>query len=202
MEERTDEDYELFRRAILKREEEAWATIHARYRGLMVSWVSRYGANISAGEWATDIADHALARAWAALTPERFAEFPTLPRLLGHLRMCVVTTAIDSARALASSTCAPDVEYVDSSAAPEQAVLADLDREELWRIVIALASTEAERMVLVESFAYALPPRTIQARHPQLFPDVTAVYKVKRNICTRLQRNDDLQRLYDTFVSV
>jgi hypothetical protein len=74
-------------------------------------------------------------------------------------------------------------------ATPEQSVLGDLTRDALWRAVLAVAMLPAERVVLVESFIYCLPPRTIRARHPQLFPDAEAVYTVKRNLFERLQRN-------------
>jgi hypothetical protein len=41
-----------------------------------------------------------------------------------------------------------------------------------------------------------LPPRDIQARHPDLFANVNEVYSAKRNLLNRLQRNPDLQRLH------
>ena len=202
MEEQTKQDYELFRRAILERDEEAWAMIYARYRLMLIAWASRCSASRDTGEWADDIADHALARAWAALTPERFAEFPDLPRLLGYLRTCVVTTAIDSARAQAASYRASSVVSMETSEAPEHSVLAALDRDELWRTVVALTTSLEERIVLVENIAYALPPRTIQKRHPQIFPDVEDVYRVKRKLCLRLQHNYNLRRVYDAFMAV
>jgi hypothetical protein len=202
MEEQANEDYELFRRAILTRDQEAWAMIYARYRLMMIAWASRCSANRHTGEWADDIADHALARAWAALTPERFAEFPTLPRLLGYLRTCVVTTAIDSARAQAASWRASSAMSMGTSDAPEQSVLAAIERDELWRTVVALTTSSEERIVLVENMAYAFPPRTIQKRHPQIFPDVEAVYRVKRKLCLRLQHNYNVRCAYDAFMSV
>ncbi len=52
----------------------------------------------AAEESCEDLADRALARAWAALSPKRFAAFPSLPALLAYLRTCVTTTAIDAAR--------------------------------------------------------------------------------------------------------
>src|SRR6266508_2522392 len=109
--EQDEEAYELFRRAIVNRDENAWSAINAHYRPLLVSWATRCSAHASSGERADDIADQALARAWAALTPEGFAKFPSLARLLSYLRTCVVTTAIDSAR---SPQLFPDVAIVYS----------------------------------------------------------------------------------------
>jgi hypothetical protein len=72
----------------------------------------------------------------------------------------------------------------------------------LWHAVLALATTPAERVVLVESFVDGFPPRTIRARHPELFPDIATVYHIKRNLFDRLQRNRDLLQLREEFVSI
>jgi DNA-directed RNA polymerase specialized sigma24 family protein len=196
------EGYELFRRAIVERDSEAWSTIYTRYRPLLVAWVCRCDSFAHSNEPADDIADQAFARAWAALTPERFAEFPSLARLLGYLRACVTTTVIDDVRAQATRGRVARLLYASTVATPEQIILANLDRDTLWNMVMSLAATRAERVTLVESFEYGLPPRTIHERHPQLFPNVTDVYAVKRNLFARLQRNRELLRLRQSFVAL
>jgi DNA-directed RNA polymerase specialized sigma24 family protein len=196
--ERSDGGYELFRRAIVEQDADAWATIYVRYRSLLAAWAARSCAH---GEACADIADQALARAWMALTPERFAAFSTLRQLLAYLRTCVATAAIDSARAQGQfDSLAQDLPG-DSIMVPEQIVLADLGRSAFWRTVLGLTRTPAERVALVESFAHDLPPRAIQARHPQLFPDVAAVYAAKRNLLDRLRRHPDVLRLREEPIS-
>src|SRR5262249_33810519 len=93
-----DDGYDLFRRAVVERDADAWATIAERYRRLLISWAVRCPAAQEAGEFSEDLADRALARAWAALSPERFAAFPSLAALLAYLRTCVAAAAIDAAR--------------------------------------------------------------------------------------------------------
>jgi len=197
-----EEGYELFRRAILERDAEAWAAIHARYRPLLISWAYRCGAGTYTAESADDIADQALARAWVALTPAHFAAFPSLARLLSYLRACVATTVIDSIRAKAAAERAQQALDTPAPATPGQIVLASLDRDALWRAVIALVATPAEQIVLVESLVYGFPPRMILARHPQLFPDIATIYSTKRSVFNRLQCNPDLLRLLDDPSSV
>jgi DNA-directed RNA polymerase specialized sigma24 family protein len=197
-----EEGYELFRSAILYRDAEAWAEIHARYRPLLISWVNRCDAGQCTAERADDLADQALARAWIALTPARFAAFPSLAQLLSYLRACVATTAIDSTRAKAVAERARQALDTQPPATPEEIVLATFDRDVLWRAVIALVATPAEHVVLVESLVYGSPPRTIWARHPQLFPDTATVYSTKRSLFNRLQRNPDVLRLCEEFSSV
>jgi DNA-directed RNA polymerase specialized sigma24 family protein len=199
MDEQERERYELFRRAILLRDEQAWAAIHTCYRPLLVSWARRSCARVRIAESVDDIADRALARAWVALTPASFTDFLTLAKLLAYLRTCVTSTAIDCARMQAAAERALAAASADTIATPEQIVVASFDRAAFWRTVIALTASEAERIVLVESFAYDLPPRDILARHPRLFPDVAAVYGAKRNLFARLHRNREMARLHEEY---
>jgi DNA-directed RNA polymerase specialized sigma24 family protein len=193
------EGYELFRRAIVERDEQAWATIHARYRPLLAAWACRCGASARTSEAAADIADRALARAWAALTPASFTAFPTLAHLLAYLRICVRSTAIDCARA--QFTAERSVISTNPIASPEQIVLANFDRTTLWHMVLGLIASPTERVALIMSCVYGLPPRAIQARYPQLFPDVAAVYVTKRNLFYRLRQHQEVRRLCEELVS-
>jgi hypothetical protein len=196
-----EEGYELFRRAIVERDADAWATIYMRYRSLLIAWATRCSARIVYGESSADIADQALARAWIALTPERFTAFSSLRQLLAYLRACVATAAIDSARAQGQFDSVAQRLAADAVTSPEQIVLDDLDRAALWQTVLGLTTTPAEHVALVESFAHQLPPRVIQARHPQLFPNVAAVYGAKRNLLDRLRRHHDVLRLREELIS-
>jgi DNA-directed RNA polymerase specialized sigma24 family protein len=199
MKEPDAEGYELFRDAIVERDEQAWATIHARYRLLLIAWARRCGASARTSETAADIADRALARAWAALTPASFTAFPTLAQLLAYLRTCVTTTAIDCARAQTAAERA--VMSADTIASPEQIVLTDLDRTALWHLMLGLFATPTERVALITSCVYGLPPRAIQSRYPQLFPDVAAIYATKRNLFSRLRQHQEVRRLCEELVS-
>ena len=201
MVERDVDGYELFRRAIERRDAEAWAAIHERYRGLLIAWARRCSAGAEAADQCEDIADQALSRAWIALTPERFASFPSLPRLLGYLRACVISTAIDCVRGRASAERALDDLQIAWTATPERVVLDDLDRRTLWSIVTDLVTDEAERIVLVESCVHGSAPRFIWARHRRIFPNVRSVYTTKRNLFLRLQRNRDLLRLREDYAA-
>jgi DNA-directed RNA polymerase specialized sigma24 family protein len=200
MDEQERERYELFRRAILLGDEQAWAAIHKCYRPLLAAWARRSSSRACIAESVDDIADRALARAWVALTPASFTAFPTLGKLLAYLRTCVTSTAIDWARTETSAERAFAAVSANSIATPEQRVMDDLERAAFWRTVIGLAGSQAERIVLVESFVYSLPPRDILARHPQLFADVAAIYGVKRNLFARLQRNREMRRLHEEYM--
>ena len=75
-----DENYELFRQAVVERDVRAWTMLAERYRSLMVAWARRCQAARVSHESCEDLADRAFARAWAALSPQRFTDFPNTPR--------------------------------------------------------------------------------------------------------------------------
>jgi hypothetical protein len=107
----------------------------------------------------------------------------------------VTAAVIDCTRAQSSRERMRQRLEAGVGAAPEQIVMDKADRDELWRLVSKVPETERERTILTESFVLELPPRAIQARHPDLFADVADVYGAKRNLLHRLQRNPELRRL-------
>lgn len=193
---RRDAGYELFRRAILQHDGDAWIEISASYRPMLISWANQCSASGSTDEQCEDIADRAFARAWVALTPERFGQFPTLAALLAYIRTCVLATAIDSARAQNVRERTYSKLEISPVATPEEVVLDELERDELWQAAIDAAASERERVVLLESFQLELPPRVILARHPKLFASIGEVYLAKRHVLARLQRSAAVRRFF------
>jgi hypothetical protein len=195
------DSYELFRRAIVDRDERAWTESATRYRPLLAAWASRCSASATLTESYDDLADQAFARAWSALSPERFASFPTLAALLAYMRACVTTTVIDHARSELSRDRLEQSIQADEVATPEQLVLDQAQRQEVWRLVESAVTTEQERVVLRETFVYDLPPRAILRRHPELFADAHTIYTTKRNLFDRLQRSPELRQMYQEWQS-
>ncbi len=195
------ESYELFRRAIVERDEQAWIESATRYRPLLAAWASRCSASAALTESYDDLADQAFARAWLALSPERFASFPTLAALLAYMRACVSTTVIDHARSELSRERIEQSIQADQVATPEQLIMDQFQRQEIWRLAETAVANEQERVVLRETFVYDLPPRTILRRHPDLFADAHTVYITKRNLFDRLQRCTELRQVYQEWQS-
>jgi DNA-directed RNA polymerase specialized sigma24 family protein len=189
--------YEIFRRAIVGGDEQAWAIGIARYRAMLIVWARRSAASTAIAECCEDIADQAIARAWVALTPERFDQFPNIAALLAYLHTCVVSAVADYARREQSAERLALAIEVGEVATPEQIVLARFDRDELWQIVNGVVQSEQERVVLVQSMVVGLPPRAILASYPHIFANVDEVYTAKRNLFERLRRCRELRRLYD-----
>ncbi|HNP71536.1 MAG TPA: sigma-70 family RNA polymerase sigma factor [Kouleothrix sp.] len=194
--EQTD-GYELFRRAIVERDEQAWAEGAARYRAMLIAWAGRCSASATILDHGGDIADLAFARAWSALTPERFASIPTLAALLAYLRTCVTSAVIDCARSeMQHERIAQALDSAEAVPLEDQ-VIGKINRLEFWRIARAEVQTEQEQVILVENLMYSLRPAAIMARHPKLFASASQVYAAKRNYLDRLKRNPTLRRLYE-----
>ena len=193
--------YDLFRRAIVEQDAEAWAACVARYRPLLCAWAAASSASARLDERSEDIADQAITRAWSAMSPERFAAFPNLAALLAYLRTCVASVVIDCIRAQRVRQRMLQRLDAEPIATPDQLVLDQIEREELWRIVQGAARNIQERTILIELFGLDLPPRDIRARHPSIFADIAAVYNTRRNLIARLQRNPELLRLYQEVIS-
>jgi DNA-directed RNA polymerase specialized sigma24 family protein len=189
------EGYQLFRQAVAEGNADAWATIADRYRRQMVAWANHCRARMPIHELATDIADQALARAWSALAAARFETFPSLAAFLAYLRTCVMATTIDHAREQNARSRNEQLAHIEAAGVSlEQAVLEQINQAELWCLILSVAKSEQEQLLVRESLIDALPPRAIQARHPDQFADVAMVYRMKRNLFKRLQHNQAIER--------
>ncbi len=191
-----DPIYQTFYKAIFERNSDAWAEIAERYRPLMIAWAHRYRASVPITDFNEDLADQALARAWAALSPEQFETFPSVAALMAYLRMCVRSTIIDCARVQRNQDRLRQIEGGMACHPGEEAV-SRIACGELWKLLDALVDAPQERIVLREAVINGVPPRQILTQHPAVFADINAVYAAKRNLLERLRRNPDLRNRYD-----
>src|SRR5438128_2583506 len=87
--------FELFRRAVCHRDDDAWAAIMEQYRGLVLSWLRQHSASSAVQEdddyWIT----RTFERFWMAVGPERFAHFGELGGVFQYLKMCVHSVLLD-----------------------------------------------------------------------------------------------------------
>ncbi len=76
--------FELFRRAIMDRNQRAWELVYAQYRSLVAGWVERNSAFRSSGEETQFFVNRAFEKMWVALTPAKFKQF-SRPEILAAL---------------------------------------------------------------------------------------------------------------------
>lgn len=190
--------YELFRRAIAERNQEAWEHIFACYAPLVERWVRRSSVLRSTGESMDYFIGAAFMRFSTTITPNRFESFSTLAGLLSYLQRCTFGAIIDSIRtrsraevligdAILSS---PSLQHV-----PHEEALARVSGAEFWELIDTLLHSANERLVIYYSFVQGMKPSEILAKRPDMFVSVNQVYTTKRNVLERLGRNQELREL-------
>lgn len=188
--------YELFRRALAQRNDDAFAELMRNYRGLVEGWVRHHPKFGMTNEDAELFATTAFERLWIAIPPARFARFPDLRSLLKYLQMaahCSVADHLRSAEpALPLESDDPDAP-VREPAAPE-AALSTVERSEIWTAVLAELRTDKERIVFHCCYALEMKPGEVYEAHPDVFGAVQEVYRTKQNVLERLRRNDGLRK--------
>ncbi|MEI7644918.1 MAG: sigma-70 family RNA polymerase sigma factor [Chloroflexales bacterium] len=191
--------YELFRRALVERSEDAWEYLYQHYFPLVDHWVRRTGGFMVSGETSDFFVSAAFTRFWKAIPAERFGSFPNLAALLNYLRRCASCVVIDSARAHSYADLLPE-ECINWNtlklAHADEEATERVSRTEFWQLVDALLLSEAERVIVRCSFLLGMKPSDIFAARGDLFADVAEVYALKRNILVRLRRSPELKGEY------
>ena len=186
--------YELFRRALEDRNEQAWECLYAQYSPLVTGWVQQHSIFAATGEEAAYFANRAFEKLWTSLPAERFGRFPDLKSILRYLQMCVHSVIVDHAR---TADRAEPIEYVDDQAAigPEvqDQALDRVQRQELWRWLTRHLHDERERAVVYGSYVLDLKPHELYGKYPQLFSGVAEIYRVKQNVLARLRRDPEFK---------
>jgi hypothetical protein len=186
--------FEIFQRAVVKRDDMAWEAILNQYRGIVLAYVGQHTAAAMLRESDDYWINRAFQRFWSAVGPERFAGFPDLPALLKYLKLCVHSVLMDEIRARRAESSLDEVpENTPAKTSAETSVLGRLAGEQLWAAIVRELQDEAEQRVAFLSFARDMKPAEIAGRHASLFESVADVYRIKRNIIERLRRNPEIQ---------
>lgn len=181
--------FELFRRAVVERDEAAWVAVYAQYAAVVRRWLS---ARMDADEGVAA----AFERFWRALDAAKFARFGSLGAILAYLKMCVHSAALDQARAQRSTNGQVALEAawaVPAGDDVEGSVGDRLDDAAFWAEVERGLDDERERLVLYLSYVIDLSPRQIHARYPDRFPQMADIYRLKRSALDRLRRVQPLR---------
>jgi hypothetical protein len=186
--------FEVFKRAVVERDDSAWEAIVNQYRGIVLAYVGQHSAAAVLRESDEYWINRALQRFWSAVGPDRFSAFPDLPSLLKYLKLCVHSVLLDELRSRRAAVSLDEIpEVTPSDATAEDAVLGELSGEQLWAAIRRELHDEAEYKVAFLSFARDLKPAEIAERHPTLFASVADVYRIKRNIIERLRRSPEIR---------
>ncbi|GCE20685.1 RNA polymerase sigma factor [Dictyobacter kobayashii] len=192
---------ELFRRAIIYRDEGAWECIYQQYAPLVLTWVSQHqsATPILGQDGAAPLVNAAFAKFAQALTPAKIGNFDSLAAILKYLKMCVHSVVADEVRIRQSRQYEDTLESIEHEPAsddPAEDVVANLSAQDLWKIILEEVRSEDERILIYEAYVHGMKPGEISAQHPRFFTSVDDVYRIKRNVLERLRRNRRLRALF------
>ena len=202
--------YELFRRAILQRDDEAWAAVYRQYTPLVKSWIIKNSlwATVQSRTELDEAINRIFAKMWRCITAEKFEKFNDLAALLRYLQMCVHSELVDIHRVEArykvedrpAATDDDDdnrdeYDQRQTAVSAEQEATASDSRQQVWRLISERLNNEKEQRVVYGMFVLAQKPKQVQSQYPHLFPSAKDVSRTKENLIMRLRRDPDLLNL-------
>ncbi|MCE7986225.1 MAG: hypothetical protein DYG89_34040 [Caldilinea sp. CFX5] len=186
--------YELFRRALVLQNQEAYNRLVETYIRLVRPQVRKKLHTPFNDQDLEDCVNWAFANCFRYLrTAENFAKFPTLQHIIGYLLACANATAQSHNRRQAARPVEIDQDLTDqdegtTAVDPLARLIEEEDKARFYKLVRASCKNEQEQVVLEYYLELGLMPREIYAQRPDLFTDVKQVHRVKQILIERLQR--------------
>jgi len=177
---------EIFRRAMLERDNAAWTVLEDRFREFLLGSFRRHPRSEAASRLDSpeNYVAKAFARFWFAAVHNQRLEFTTLAAALSYLRGCLNSTILDALRAYsrAKEVALPEPGF------PLEPVEEEHDNgPDLWGAIRSILP-ERERRLAYLLYHCNLKPREIIRVCPQEFSNVQEIYRLRRNIVERVQR--------------
>src|SRR5256885_12435219 len=192
---------ELFRRAIVDRNDDAWGSIYQQYAPLVLTWVTQHqsATPILGQEGSAPLVNAAFAKFAQALTPAKMENFVSLAAILKYLKMCVHSVVADEVRSRQARQYEEALELIEHEPAtddPADDVVRNISAQGLWQVIQEELNGEDERVLIYLAYIHGMKPSGISSQNRKLFPTVDDVYRIKRNVLERLRRNRRLQLLF------
>lgn len=191
--EASDDRYclEVFRRAVLQSDDEAWALLYKHCCESLRLWFRRHPSKSAALQYGQEehYVDDAFERFWKAVRNQELA-FATLAAALSYLHLCLNCAVMDALRNFARPKEAQLPDYGQADV-PEPLVEDLYNENDLWETIASLLTDEKEKRVAYLHFHCNLKPREIIRFCPGEFSNESEIYRLKRNVIERLIRNKD-----------
>lgn len=198
--------FELFRRAIVEKNEACWSAIYQQYQRLIYRWLLDFTPNSEPiGEKSfEELMLDAFTAFWRAYTADKLRQADGLGSILAYLKSCAATAVLQARRKAKTVVAHLVWEQQEQGASTasqarsgfEQKIFAALSAEQVWTVVDACCLDENERIIARLSFVADLKPRSILERHPERFTNVEEIYTTRRNLKNRLWRDERLRELW------
>lgn len=192
---------ELFRRAIVRRDDDAWACLYQQYAPLVLTWVNQHQSvsSLLGQDGGAPLVNAAFAKFAQALTPAKMENFESLAAILKYLKMCVHSVIADEIRSRQARQYEETLDAIEqepSTEDPAEDVISGMSIQSLWQIIQEELNGEDERLLIYLAYVQGMKPAEICAQQRRYFPSVEDVYRIKRNVLERLRRNRRLQAMF------
>ena len=184
---------ELFRRAIVERDSDAWQVVQEQLNPIVMRWMLHHNKRsvACALESEENYVAMAFVRFWQAAVRNQQLQFSSFGAALRYLYTSLNGAILDTLRTYA---------YPQEMALPEpgsvgEPVAAEEENyTELLAVIFKLLPNAREKRLAYLLFHCGLKPREIVLQCPQEFNSVKDIYRLRRNVIERLQRHTDLIR--------
>jgi hypothetical protein len=187
-----DERYclELFRRALVLRDERAWSLLEQQFTATILGWLRNHPYRDAAYRLHSEenYAALTIERLWMVTVRNPEMEFHSLAGALKFLRTSLNSVVIDTLRAQVK-----DVPIAESGFQEPAAPVAE-EPDEFWDTIESMLPDPREKRLAYLLFHCNFKPRQVVAFCPQEFSNVREIFQMKRNIMDRLLRNRDRLR--------
>ncbi|HEX6480125.1 MAG TPA: hypothetical protein VF043_14890 [Ktedonobacteraceae bacterium] len=181
---------EIFHRALLQHDNDAWTLLEDRFSPMVKSWVRSHPRQDAACRLDSEenYVAKAFARFWQAAAYNQEVRFTSLAAALSYLKTCLTGAILDTLRSYAKADLS--LNDPDHPLQEEPALEDDTDDgQELWSIIQSLLPNAREQRLAYLLFHCGLKAREVVQFCGQEFNDVNEVYRLRRNIIERLIRN-------------
>jgi hypothetical protein len=190
--------FELFRRAILRRDNEAWDALYTQYNPEVQGWVysaCRKHGFTGVGEEAQDFIMQSFEKFSKHFTEDKLTDSTSLAGVLSYLKACVQGVIVDCVRKIRYEEIELD-ETIEKrkdpnpEASPEEI----LQGKELWKLIQTRLKGEKEYIAVKASMMEGLKPRQILVEYPGVFRDSAELYQCIANVQARLRRDPEIRK--------
>jgi hypothetical protein len=181
---------EIFNRALKKQDNQASELLVRSLRGMAIGWLRSHQRYETAMRYESEdnYVIEAFARLWNA-RHDKSTNFETLGAALFYLKRSLLTAVQDTLRFYEKQV----VQLAEpGTGSPDEPVAHEEDDgRELWEVLQSFLPTKREKELAYLLYHCNLKPREIMQHRPGLFKDVSEVYRLRRNIIDRFERNKD-----------
>lgn len=174
--------FELLRRALADGSSEAFTHVYQVYERQVLAWVYSHSRFAQTGESADFFAGSALRTFYFALRGTKFEQFPSLPKVLSYLKLCVHTAIAQYIRDQQPVATTPLDDVTEIAHTPDLGMRADIG--ELWVYICRLLPEPRDRLLARCVFIQDLKPRQIVQEYGGLWGSErevsVAIYRIRR----------------------